>query len=97
MMALPEQIERDVEFAEQIDRDSRQFRAEHRWRVKRSDPTRQAHIQQLLDAIDDAMRPLRSHIGRLVHQPLPSEADEKRLRGASAGLQYERRQLKKMR
>jgi hypothetical protein len=90
-------METDVDHAERLKAESDAFRAETRWRVRRDDPTRQAHLQELLDAIDDAMRPLRSHIGRLVHQPLHSDRDEKRLRKASAALQYERRQLKKMR
>lgn len=91
-----DQIEQDSDAAMEVAHEARDFRETVRWSVKKNDPDRQARIQQLLDAIDDAMKPVRSHIGRLVHEPIPASL-ERSLRKSSAACQYERRQLKKMR
>lgn len=90
------QFTNDVEAAVSLGHEAREFRETVRWRVKPEDEARQSHIDALLDQIDDAMKPLRSHIGRLVWEPRP-DAEDRALREASALLQYERRQLKKMR
>lgn len=95
-MAALTQISDDAAAGLALSHEAKEWREGARWRLRRDDPERQAHIAQLLDAIDDAMKPIRSHIGRLVHDPIP-DAPERALREASAALQYERRQLKKMR
>lgn len=95
-MADLTQISADAEAGLATAHSAQAFREAARWRQRRDDPVRQSHLAQLLDEIDDAMKPIRSHIGRLVHDPIP-DAQERDLRAASAALQYERRQLKKMR
>lgn len=94
-LVLMHQIDEDIEAGQATAREAREFREEVRWRVRKDDPDRRAHVDQLLDSIDDAMKPIRSHVGRLVHEPLPAQ-QERDLRECSAALQYERRQLKKM-
>lgn len=91
-----EQIQDDIRLGNAVAVECAQFREEVRHRVRPDDPDRIDQIERLLGSIDVAMRRLRSHIGRLVHEPLPSNHEEK-LRATSQGLQYERRQLKKMR
>lgn len=95
-MILYETLETDIEAAEGVRQEAATWRAENRWKVKADDPDRQAALGSILDQIDDVMVPLRSHIGRLIWEPVQQEL-ETRLREVSTGLQYERRQLKKMR
>ena len=59
-------------------------------------PDRERLIADTLRLLGEAMEPVRSLIGRFVWQPCP-EATEASLREASARLQYERKQIKKMR
>lgn len=77
-------------------REARDTRGELRWQAKPGDPAREAELHRVLRLIDDVMRPIRSAIGKLVWEPI-SDRDERRLRATSKALQYERRQLKKMR
>lgn len=61
---------------------------------KPGDPDREVRLDKILAEIDDAMKPVRSAIGAIAW----GKADfEDQLRSVSQDLQYERRQLKKMR
>ena len=55
---------------------------------------RERIIERTLRSLDDAMRPIRSAIGRLAWRP---DEHEDELRAVSEAMQYERKQLKKMR
>lgn len=93
-MATP--LDRDIAEAQRVAEDAQALREDLRWSVKPGTTDRQRAIGHQLDAIDRAMKPIRSRIGGLIAHPLPA-ADERRLRQVSKGLQYERKQLKKMR
>lgn len=67
-----------------------------RYEMAKGDPTRERAIEGALELIDEAMKPLRSMIGKLLWDPQPEEQDQA-LRAVSKRLQYERKQLKKMR
>jgi hypothetical protein len=73
-----------------------ELREELRWSVKPGDPEREERLAAQLSALDEVMRPVRSVLGRLAWSPLPEKAD-RALRSASAEVQYQRKQLKKMR
>ena len=64
--------------------------------MKTSDRTRQASIEKLIAQIDEAMKPIRSGIGSLLWH-VEYRRHEADLREVSKSLQYERKQLKKMR
>ena len=57
---------------------------------------RERDLNEAIVAINDAMEPIRSIIGKATWTPLPENL-EAQVRETSAYLQYERRQLKKMR
>lgn len=71
-------------------------REDLRWSSKPGDDEREGAIAAALGQIDDAMRPIRHYLGRLSWDPIP-ESSERPLRESSGRLQYERKQLKKMR
>lgn len=58
--------------------------------------SREKKIEGLLREINYAMEPVRSLIGKALREPLPGNAEDE-IRELSQALQYERRQLKKMR
>ena len=60
---------------------------------KPGDPDREERLDSILDEIDAAMKPVRSAIGAIAWGR--SEFEDQ-LRAVSQDLQYERRQLKKM-
>lgn len=72
------------------------LREELRHSVAPDDPDRAARIEEALDNLRIAMTPVRSAIGKLSWEPGPAPV-EKALRTASAYVQYQRKQLKKMR
>jgi hypothetical protein len=90
------QIETDIQAAREEHERANKLRRTLRWGSKPGSVKRERDIDRRLRAIDAAMRPIRSHIGKLVWEPIPSELDDA-LRAVSADLQVERRQFKKMR
>lgn len=86
----------DINKANRVAAKARLLRENLRWEVPPGDETREAQITEHLALIDEAMKPIRSTIGRLAWITLRG-VDEQRLRVASQALQYERKQLKKMR
>lgn len=91
-----DQIIRDVAAAEQEHEAALKLRRRLRWKSKPGTQKRERDIGRRISAIDCAMKPLRSHIGKLVWEPIPDELED-RLRAASRALQADRKQLKKMR
>jgi hypothetical protein len=75
---------------------ARSARERLRWSTAPGDPDREAEIASLLDQIDRYMRPVRAARGRAVWEELPNGVFS-HLVAASNALQYERKQLKKMR
>ena len=65
-----------------------------RWKQKPGSRRREKQIADALEEIRRAMAPIRSLIGKAAWEEIPQEPD---LRAVSRRLQYERRQLKKMR
>lgn len=72
------------------------FRQDTRWNVKPDAPGRTTDIERHLEQIRLAMEPIRSWVGRAVWGQVKAK-DETRLRDVSERLQYQRKQLKKMR
>lgn len=72
------------------------FRQDTRWNVKPGDSDREKQLGAHLEEIREAMIPIRSALGRAQYGQV-TEAQEKALREVSARLQYQRKQLKKMR
>lgn len=74
------------------------LRAELRWETDRDEPDRIARIEAALVELSDVMVPLRSAIGRFAGGWATAPAGvEDTLRTTSAYVQYQRKQLKKMR
>lgn len=74
------------------------LRAELRWNTATDEPDRQEKIERMLDALTLVMVPLRSAIGRFAGGWAEApEGVEDALRTASRYVQYQRKQLKKMR
>lgn len=90
------EITRAVRAGEDCIADVAALRGRLRHQTKRGDPGREHDLHQALDAVDDAMKPIRALIGKIPWDPPPSEQEDA-LRDVSARLQYERKQLKKMR
>lgn len=89
-------ITRAVATGEEVAEAARGVREDLRWTVARDNTDRQARIAAAMEEIRHAMAPIRAEIGRLIWEPIPAE-QEKALRAVSQSLQYERKQLKKMR
>jgi hypothetical protein len=85
----------EADLAVQAAQEVRDF---HRKRTARDDVQRVADIEIALERIKNAMRPLRSEIGRFPKQPPTTNNLERqgRIREASLALQRERRKLWKM-
>jgi DNA-binding NtrC family response regulator len=77
---------------------AQEVRAYHRKRSQRGDTQREADLEMAIERVRDAMRPLRSEIGRFPHQAQSAtvEARQGKIRAASTALQRERRKLWKM-
>jgi hypothetical protein len=89
-------LQRDIDHAWfQADR-ARGERVEMRWRQTPGSTEREATIRTLLHEITQAMKPLRSAIGKLVFRDDEACRHEDDLRAVSQRLQYERKQLNKM-
>lgn len=89
-------ITRAVARGEEVTEEARSVREGLRWKSKRTDTDRRFKIESALEEIRHAMAPIRAEIGRLIWEPIPDE-QERALRAVSQALQYERKQLKKMR
>jgi hypothetical protein len=87
-----EQAEAAVAFAVQV-------RKYHARRTQKNSTQRGEDINRALDRLKDAMKPLRSEIGRFPYGPQNpvAEANRDKIRAASAALQTERRKLWKLR
>lgn len=77
---------------------AQQVRKTHRRRKRRLPTQRRQDIDEAVKRVREAMKPLRSEIGRFPYGPQGAEADmdRDRIRAASAALQSERRKLWKM-
>lgn len=71
------------------------LRARLRRRLPVDHPRRVEAITAMLDGIDSAMKPIRSHMGRLMWHDYPEDIAHT-LPEVSEALQAQRRQLKKM-
>lgn len=91
-MNLTDHIDR----AERAAEAARIVREEMRWAQKPGDPEREDLIEATLEALRQAMAPLRIAIGTIQFGKVHG-GQENRLRAASNALQYERKRLKKMR
>lgn len=89
-------ITQAVATGEEVAEHARETREDLRWKSKRTDHDRQVRIDAAMEEIRYSMAPIRAEIGRLVWEPIPNE-QERALRAVSRTLQYERKQLKKMR
>lgn len=78
---------------------ARSVRQLHARRTEKGDPQREADIRQALRRLSQAMKPLRTRIGRFPHesQTLAAERARQPVRDASAAIQRERVKLWKMR
>lgn len=78
---------------------ARRVREYHRRRTETDSPQREADIKIALDRISEAMKPLRSEIGRFPYAPQTEQIarEQDRIRSWSEALQTERRKLWKMR
>jgi hypothetical protein len=82
--------------AEAVAEEAFKLRKRFRATVSPSNAERQRDIERAIEAINVAAQPVRSAIGRSLFRRLPSDLDLQ-LRAISQRLQYERKQLKKMR
>ena len=90
--------EKQIEDAEAAVAFARQVRGFHARRTDRRSIQRAADITVALARLRDAMKPLRSEIGRFPYGPDTAVAEEnrERIRSASEEIQRERRKLWKM-
>lgn len=92
VMALRDDIRRGHTVADTAEA----YRQDTRWNVQPGDPDREKQIYAHLEEIREAMIPIRAALGRAQFGQL-TESQEAATRKVSARLQYERKQLKKMR
>lgn len=92
---LPEKLLRRAQAAVE---NAERVRKVHRRRTPRGSDQREADLRAALDRLKDAMRPLRSEIGRFPYGPATPEAERNReiIYEASRAIQRERRKLWKM-
>lgn len=96
---MPESLPPNViEYAEAAVTYAQQVRKMHRRRTDKSSPRRAEDIEGALTRLREAMKPLRSEIGRFPYGPQTTraEANRDRIRDASEAIQTERRKLHKM-
>lgn len=77
---------------------AQQTRNYHRRRTPKNSPQREQDLRLAVERLREAMRPLKSEIGRFHYGPQTdaAEANREAIREASAALQRERRKLWKM-
>jgi hypothetical protein len=96
---MPEILpERDIDDAEAAIQFAQAVRRAHRLRRDGNHKRRASDIKIALDRLREAMRPLRSHIGRFPYGPTTpaAEANRQLIRMTSLNIQKERRKLHKM-
>lgn len=96
---MPSELPKDaIENADAAVAFAQQVRKFHRRRTARKVEQRARDIELALQRLKDAMKPLRSEIGRFPYGPQTTIAEQnrERIRDASAALQRERRKLWKM-
>lgn len=95
---LDEALEQELAAADRAVEFAQQVRARHRRRTDRSSPQRAQDVGVAMAMLKEAMRPLRSRIGRFPtqSQSQASEAIRAPVYGASLRLQAERRKLWKL-
>lgn len=96
---MPNHIEPEVlKEADAAVKFAQTVRERHRRRTERGSASREADIENALTRLRDAMRPLRSEIGRFAYGPATERAESNRqkIRDASDAIQRERRKLFKM-
>jgi hypothetical protein len=88
----------DMENAEAAVENARRVRAYHRRRTEKRSPQRRDDIMVARARLKEAMRPLKSAIGKFPYGPQTTTAEENRetIRQMSAAIQVERRKLWKM-
>lgn len=97
-LPTPEELLRSAEKATEAGQAAEELRAELRWSAPVGDLDRERRIEFHLEALADVMAPLRSAIGRFAGGWAKApDGVEDVLRTASAYVQYQRKQLKKMR
>lgn len=97
---MPNQLPvKDIEAADAAIAYAQQVRSYHRRRTTKESKQRTTDIALALERLREAMKPLRTHIGRfpLGPQTGAAEANRELIRGASLAIQSERRKLWKMR
>lgn len=96
---MPDSNSIDFAEAQAAVKNGERVRAHHRKRSERGSQQRSDDIKLALARIQDAMKPVRSEIGRFPHGPQTDAAEERRklIRAVSQQLQRERRKLWKMR
>lgn len=89
---------RDIEAAEASVVFAQAVRQTHRRRSNKTSAQRKSDIEMALLRLREAMKPLRSQIGRFPYGPQTGEAERNRqtIRNASEAIQRERRKLHKM-
>src|ERR1044072_2687253 len=77
---------------------AREVRAHHRKRTERGNQQREDDLRLALERVKNAMKPLRSEIGRFSREAKTAAVldRQEKIRAASASLQRERRKLWKM-
>lgn len=96
---MPKQLPKeDLQAAEAAVVFAQQTRKLHRRRTDRNAETRSRDLDAALARLRDAMKPLRSEIGKFPYGPQTDQAERNRdrIRAASEALQRERRKLFKM-
>jgi hypothetical protein len=96
---MPQHLNQQIiDGAETAVEHARSVRRVHARRTKRHSPQRQIDLELALERLKEAMKPLKSEIGRFPYGPASekAEANRQRIRDASALIQTERRKLWKM-
>ena len=97
--SMPTELPKDaIDAAEAAVLFARAVRRQHRRRTARNQDRRVKDIEAALARLREAMKPLKSEIGRFPYGPQTTIAEKNRdrIREASASLQVERRKLHKM-
>lgn len=89
---------KDMDYARLAVENARRVRSFHRRRTDKRSPQRKNDILVARDRLKEAMKPLKSEIGRFPYGPQTDAAEENRqaIRDMSNAIQSERRKLWKM-
>lgn len=97
---MPTELPKDaIETAEAAVAFAQQVRRYHRRRTERTAKQRTTDVELAIERLREAMKPLKSEIGRFPYGPQTTQAERNRqkIRDASDAIQRERRKLWKMR